>query len=127
MKNGQDSALNAMAMPPDEVAIVENVDRRLEEQIGEMQRQEVDVKRVVLGRKLYYLFIRYCIKKKIDAVAELGGKSLAPIVSPEIFKRVNVSVMLIERDVLFEKVGGRRYPIRVDFNSDSPLSVKLVL
>lgn len=122
----QGSALET-AMRPEEIAMVEDVDRYLEEQIEEMQKREITVKRIAMGRKLYFLFVRYGTVKKISATAELSGKDVLNVmIFPELFKRANLKIALAERQILFERVGSKRYPIRIDFNSDSPISVKLI-
>lgn len=115
-----------MIMKPEEIEMVRNTDKRLEKEIGEMQRREVHVKQVAMGRELYRLFIKYSISKKIEAVANLAGDNLVPIIYTEMIKRISANLTLTSKNILFERVGGRRYPIQIDLNSDSPLSVRLI-
>lgn len=115
------------AMRPEDVAMVEAVDKRLEAEIVKLRGQNVTIKQVIMGRGIYLLFAKYGIEKRISSASKLAGKDIPSIdIYPNLFKRANAWLSLSKRQILFERVGNERYPIRIDFNSNSPSSVTLV-
>jgi len=121
----QGSALET-AMRPEDVAMVEAVDKRLEAEIVKLREKNITIKQVIMGRGIYLLFAKYGIEKRISSASKLAGRDISTNIYPNLFKRANVWLSLSKRQILFERVGDERYPIRIDFNSDSPSSVTLV-
>ena len=127
MENGHDSFLKDSSMRPEDVfRMADDLDRHIENSIRQARGRNINIERVIVGQKLYFILLESCQLRKLHAISKLrtakGG--FIDRIFPELHARMTTEAIL-RKNVLFERVDGERILIRMDVNFP-PNSVVLV-